>query len=152
MNEAIRYIRETLGIQELQYSCGPYSYGQKGNIRLIAEYNKHGIEVRQEEWDPEKSDEMKMIEVNNSQIAKIAFSKLYQEEKKDSALRLACTILSGDSIKLGIGDTDWEIEIAFNYCGAQLSIGRRYMATFRFKGTTTIPEGHYESLVREFYD
>jgi hypothetical protein len=152
MNEAIRYIKETLGLPELQYSCGPYSYGQKGNIRLIAEYNNRGIEVRQEEWYPEKSDEMKMVEIDNSQIAKIAFSKLYHEGKKDSALRLASSILSGDSIKLGIGDTDWEIEIAFNYCGAQLSAGRRYMATFRFKGITTIPEGHYESLIREFYD
>lgn len=152
MDDARKYIETTLGITELQYSSGGYSYGQKGNIRLIADYNNRSIEVKSEVWEPEKSEETEMVETDNSKIAKLAFFKLYQDKKKDAALRLANCIFSHDSITLSIGDIDWEIEIALNYCGAHPSVGRRYMASFNFKGKTKLPEGHYESLMREFYD
>lgn len=152
MDKAQTYIKTTLGITELQYYTGSYSYGQKGNIRLIADYNNRSIEVKSEVWEPEKSDEMNMVETCNSQIAKLAFFKLYQDKKIDAALRLANCILSHDSITLGIGDVDWEIEIALNYCGAHPSVGRKYMANFNFKGKTLLPEEQYASLMREFYD
>lgn len=152
MDDARQYIKTTLGINELQYSSGSYSYGQKGNIRLIAEYNNHGIEVKSEVWEPEKSDEMVMVEIDNAGMAKMAFFKLYQDGKNDAALRLANRILSHDCIKLSISDIDWDIETALNYCGAHPSVGRRYMATFNFKGKSKIPKGHYESLIGEFYN
>ena len=87
MDKAIEYIKSTLGIIELQYESGSYSYGQKDDIRLIAEYNNHYIEVKSETWAPEESDEMKMIEADNTQLSKMAFFKLYSEKKADAALR-----------------------------------------------------------------
>ena len=151
MNQAIECIESTLGITELQYKSGSFSYGQKDNVRMIAEYNNRQIEVRLETWEPGKNDELKMTEVANTQISKMAFFKLYNKEKKEAALRLANCILSHNCIKLNISDIDWDIEIALDYCGAHPVVGRRYMSTFNFDGKTTIPEGHYESLVREFY-
>lgn len=100
----------------------------------------------------EFNDDITMVEVDNMQIAKMAFFKLYHDERKALALRLANCILSHDCIKLSLSDTDWDIEMAFNYCGAHLSAGRRYLAVFHFKGKTKISEEQYKSLIREFYD
>lgn len=101
---------------------------------------------------PEEEDEPKMIGIDNARIAKMAFFKLRRDEKKDAALRLANCILSYDSIKLNLGDIDWEIEAALEYCGGHTSVGRSYIASFNFTGKTQIPEERYQSLVREFYD
>lgn len=101
---------------------------------------------------PEEEDEPKMIEIENVKIARMAFFKLYRDEKKDAALRLANCILSYDSIKLNLGDIDWEIEAAIEYCGGHTSVGRKYMAAFNFRGITLIPEERYQSLIKEFYD
>lgn len=100
----------------------------------------------------EFNEDTKMIEVDNMQIAKMAFFKLYHDKNKDAALRLVNCILSYDCIKLNIGDIDWAIEIALNYCGGHPTVGRRYLATFNFKGKTEVPEEQYESLIHEFYD
>lgn len=99
----------------------------------------------------EFNEDTKIVEVDNVQIAKMAFFKLYHDEKKDSALRLANCILSHNCINLSINDIDWDIEMAFNYCGGHPQAGRRYLAMFNFKGKTKMPEEHCESLIKEFY-
>jgi len=97
-------------------------------------------------------DNLKMVEVDNKQIAKMAFYKLCDKKKNDSALRLANCILSFDSITLGLGDIDWDIEMALDHCGGKPMVGRRYLATFNFKGKTRVSEEQYERLISEFYD
>lgn len=99
-----------------------------------------------------KNDEPKMIAIDNMRIARMAFFRLYRDGQKDAALRLANCILSHDGIKLSVGDTDWEIEAAINYCGGHASVGSRYIASFSFTGKTDISEERCQSLVREFYD
>ena len=52
------------------------------------------------------------IKVSNREIAIRAFEHLRQERKTDSALRLAHHLLHYDLISLGIGEVDWEIDMA----------------------------------------
>jgi len=49
----------------------------------------------------------------------MAFDKLCRENKKDSALRLAGCMLKHSYISLGIGDIDWEIDMAIRQCGGE---------------------------------
>lgn len=55
---------------------------------------------------------MTTITIENREIAIMAFDKLCRENKKDSALRLAGCMLKHSYISLGIGDIDWEIDMA----------------------------------------
>ena len=55
---------------------------------------------------------MNTITIENREIAIMAFDKLCRENKKDSALRLAGCMLKHSYISLGIGDIDWEIDMA----------------------------------------
>ena len=52
------------------------------------------------------------IKASNREIAIRAFDHLRQERKTDSALRLAHHLLHYDRISLGIGEVDWEIDMA----------------------------------------
>lgn len=52
------------------------------------------------------------IKVSNREIAIRAFDHLRHERKTDSALRLAHHLLHYDRISLGIGEVDWEIDMA----------------------------------------
>lgn len=54
----------------------------------------------------------KSIKVSNREIAIRAFDHLRHERKSDSALRLAHHLLHYDRISLGIGEVDWEIDMA----------------------------------------
>lgn len=62
----------------------------------------------------------------------MAFDKLCRENKKDSALRLAGCMLKHSYISLGIGDIDWEIDMAIRQCGGEPRTGYRYTARFHF--------------------
>ena len=57
------------------------------------------------------------IKVSNREIAIRAFEHLRQERKTDSALRLAHHLLHYDLISLGIGEVDWEIDMAIQKFG-----------------------------------
>lgn len=52
------------------------------------------------------------IKVSNREIAIRAFDYLRHDRKTDSALRLAHHLLHYDRISLGIGEVDWEIDMA----------------------------------------
>ena len=65
---------------------------------------------------------MEELKISNRQIAMMAFDRLREENKKDSALRLARCLLQGTSISLGIGDIDWDIDTAIRQCGGELYI------------------------------
>lgn len=90
------------------------------------------------------------------EIAKLAFIKLRGEDKKDAALRLAAALLDSKSISLGLGDIDWEIQNAIEYCAGQekspCHINSRGTATYYFEGEIEISEEHKEKLRVEFYD
>ena len=58
------------------------------------------------------------IKVSNREIAIRAFDHLRHERKTDSALRLAHHLLHYDRISLGIGEVDWEIDMAIQKFGA----------------------------------
>lgn len=71
------------------------------------------------------------IKVSNREIAIRAFDHLRQERKSDSALRLAHHLLHYDRISLGIGEVDWEIDMAIQKFGGNPRTGYRYSAHFR---------------------
>ena len=65
------------------------------------------------------------IKASNREIAIRAFDHLRQERKTDSALRLAHHLLHYDRISLGIGEVDWEIDMAIRKFGGSPRTGYR---------------------------
>ena len=87
------------------------------------------------------------IKVSNREIAIRAFEHLRQERKTDSALRLAHHLLHYDLISLGIGEVDWEIDMAIQKFGGNPRTGYRYTAHFSFNAETEMDKENDE---REF--
>lgn len=81
----------------------------------------------------------------------MAFDYLRDQRKKDAALRLAGCMLHYSSISLGLGDVDWDIEMAIQKCGGEPGIGRRYTAHFHFDCETEMEEERYRAISRELY-
>ena len=75
---------------------------------------------------------MNTVTIGNRQIALMAFDRLRKEDRKDSALKLARCLLHGTSISLGIGDIDWDIDMAIRQCGGlprTRDTGTRHIST-----------------------
>lgn len=86
------------------------------------------------------------VKVSNREIATRAFDYLRQEQKTDPALRLAHHLLHYGSISLGIGEVDWEIDMAIQKFGGNPRTGYRYTAHFSFKGETEMEKERYEEI------
>ena len=86
------------------------------------------------------------IKVSNREIAIRAFEHLRHEHKTYSALRLAHHLLHYDRISLGIGEVDWEIDMAIQKFGGNPRTGYRYTAHFCFKGETKMEKDKYEEI------
>ena len=86
------------------------------------------------------------IKVSNREIAIRAFDYLRHERKSDSALRLAHNLLHYTRISLGIGEVDWEIDMAIQKFGGNPRTGYRYSAYFSFKGETEMEKERYEEI------
>ena len=86
------------------------------------------------------------IKVSNREIAIRAFDYLRRENKTDSALRLAHHLLHYDRISLGIGEVDWEIDIAIQKFGGSPRTGYRYTAHFSFNAETDLDKEKYEDI------
>ena len=84
------------------------------------------------------------IKVSNREIAIRAFDHLRHERKSDSALRLAHHLLHYDRISLGIGEVDWEIDMAIQKFGGNPRTGYRYSAHFSFNAETEMEKERYE--------
>lgn len=74
------------------------------------------------------------IKVSNREIAIRAFDHLRHERKSDSALRLAHHLLHYDRISLGIGEVDWEIDLAIQKVRWQSPNRIPIYGTFQFQG------------------
>lgn len=81
----------------------------------------------------------------------MAFDRIRKEYRKDTALKLARWLLHGTSISLGIGDTDWEIDMAIRQCGGMPITGYRYTAYFHFNRNTEMEKERYDGIVKELY-
>ena len=92
---------------------------------------------------------MEIMKISNRQIAMMAFDRLRKEDKKDSALKLARCLLRGTSISLGIGDIDWDIDMAIQQCGGEPRTGYRYTAHFHFNRNTEMEKERYDGIVKE---
>ena len=88
----------------------------------------------------------KSIKVSTREIAIRAFDHLRHERKSDSALRLAHHLLHYDRISLGIGEVDWEIDMAIQKFGGNPRTGYRYSAHFSFNAETEMEEERYEEI------
>ena len=86
------------------------------------------------------------VKVPNREIAIRAFDYLRSEQKTDSALRLAHHLLHYDRISLGIGEVDWEIDMAIQKFGGNLRTGYRYTAHFSFNAETEMEKERYEEI------
>ena len=51
-----------------------------------------------------------------------------------------------DRISLGIGEVDWEIDMAIQKFGGNPRTGYRYTAHFSFKGETEMEKERYEEI------
>lgn len=87
------------------------------------------------------------IKASNKEIAIRAFDHLRHERKTDSALRLAHHLLHYDRISLGIGEVDWEIDMAIQKFGGNPRTGYRYTALFSFNGKTEMEKKKYEEIL-----
>jgi len=94
---------------------------------------------------------MGTITIENKEIAMMAFDRLRKEDKKDSALKLARCLLRGTSISLGIGEIDWDIDLAIQQCGGEPRTGYRYTAYFHFNRKTEMEKERYDEIVKELY-
>lgn len=94
---------------------------------------------------------MGTITIENKEIAMMAFDKLRKEDKKDSALKLARYLLRGTSISLGIGEIDWDIDLAIQQCGGEPRTGYRYTAYFHFNRKMEMEKERYDEIVKELY-
>ena len=94
---------------------------------------------------------MEELKISNRQIAIMAFDKLTKENKIDSALRLAQNLLRNTSISLGIGDIDWDIDMAIQQCGGEPRTGYGYTARFHFNRNTEMEKSKYDRIVKELY-
>jgi hypothetical protein len=94
---------------------------------------------------------MEDLKISNRQIAIMAFDKLTKENKTDSALRLARNLLRNTSISLGIGDIDWDIDMAIQQCGGEPRTGYGYTARFHFNRNTEMEKSKYDRIVKELY-
>ena len=94
---------------------------------------------------------METMKISTRQIAMMAFDRLRKEDKKDSALKLAQCLLYGASISLGIGDIDWDIDMAIQQCGGEPRTGYRYTAYFHFNRNTEMEKDKYDGIVKELY-
>ena len=58
-----------------------------------------------------KINAMKSVTISNREIATMAFDRLCKENKTDAAIRLAHAMLHSQSICLGLGDMEWDIDL-----------------------------------------
>ncbi len=86
------------------------------------------------------------IRASNKEIAIMAFDYLRDERKTDSALRLAHHLLHYGSISLGIGEVDWEIDMAIQKFGGNPRTGYRYTAHFSFNAETEMEKEKYNEI------
>ena len=86
------------------------------------------------------------IKVSNRKIAIRAFDYLRHGKKTDPALRLAHHLLHYESISLGIGDVDWEIDMALQRYGGEPKTGYKYLAHFSFNAETEMEKERYDEI------
>ncbi len=95
---------------------------------------------------------MENVIIPNREIAVMAFDRLRRERKTDAAIRLAGTLLHSQSICLGIGDIDWEIDVAIQKCGGgPRTVYHGYSARFHFSQDTEMSEHRYKAIREELY-
>ena len=88
----------------------------------------------------------KSIKVSNIELAIRDFDHLRHARKSDSALRLAHHLLHYHRISIGIGEVDWDIDMAIQKFGGNPRTGYRYTAHFSFKGETEMEKERYEEI------
>lgn len=89
------------------------------------------------------------VKVPNRDIAIGAFDYLRHEHKTFSALRLAHHLLHHEGISLGIGDTDWDIDMALQRYGGEPRSGYGHSARFDFNGKTVMERDKFQQVFHE---
>lgn len=154
MDEAIAFMLETTPRGEVVYRNDFYSCVANATCKLHATYSwkRKGISVTGETWDEGVDTEEPYRHFSRKEIAILAFDHLRGEKKTDAALALASALIKSQSITLGLGDTDWEIQSALEYCGYMPPTVSRYRALMSFTGTVKLTDYTYRRLRAEFYD
>jgi hypothetical protein len=82
----------------------------------------------------------------------MAFDRLCKENKTDAAIRLAHAMLHSQSICLGLGDMEWDIDLTIQKCGGEPRTNYcGYAARFHFSRETEMSEHRYRSIRNEIY-
>jgi len=91
--------------------------------------------------------------VDNKQIAKAVFFKLYYCQQFFAASRLAAALFQYSTITLTHSDTDCLIESELKYFGCRLAIiCDGDVATFNFQGKTEIDTDVWRRKIQEIYN
>ena len=122
----------------------PDLFSAEGNYDALRGDRQHIFELKIKNF-------METVTIPNREIATMAFDRLRRERKADAAIRLAGTLLHSQSICLGIGDTDWEIDIAIQCGGEPRTTYHGYSARFHFSRNTEMSEQRYNAIRNELY-
>ena len=154
MDEAIAFMLETTPGAEVIYRSDFYSCVATDTCKIHGtfDWKKKGISVTGETWDKGRDPAQPYHPFALKEIATLAFDRLRSEKKTDAALTLASALIKSQSITLGLGDTDWEIQSALEYCGYTPPTVSRYRALMSFEGTVKLPDYACRRLKAEFYD
>lgn len=135
------YVNELQGKswEEQTAIMGKYDKLAQSKYKEIVARFKQLVKIRPDDF----------IKIPNREIAIKAFDYLRCEQKTAPALRLAHHLLHYERISLGIGEVDWEIDMALQRCGGNPQTGYRYTAHFNFNSETKIEKEKYEKIFQE---
>jgi len=94
------------------------------------------------------------MKVDNIEIAKIVFFKLYHRVKNyRAAAKLASNIIDKQSLLLNLGDTDHLIEMELEHFGCTFFVKRSGdFVSFDLTGKTEIDPDKWQKLCQEIYN
>ena len=119
MDAAVQFIKNTLRIENLSYQYGSYSYGEKGQLTLVADHKGDKVIIRPEINGRWYCDNTPRVKTYGPYLASLAVLKLFADGFPASAKRLA-TLIASSVHKVTFElerETDWHIVMALAYYG-----------------------------------
>lgn len=149
IEDAVKYIKDILRLDKIDYSCGSYSYGEKGQLRMIAEHTGRQVVVKPEVNGWYKYGER--IKVQGNYIASLAILKLFAEGKEIAAKAIAnCLTQKVAEIVFNLEKPiDREMFFALCYYGATSYIHECKRAECSIEMFSLVPADYLNSALDE---
>ena len=151
MDAAVQFIKNTLRIENLSYQYGSYSYGEKGQLTLVADHKGDKVIIRPEincRW----YDNDKRVKTYGPYLATLAVLKLFADGFPASAKRLA-TLIASSVHKVTFElerETDWHIVMALAYYGITTYFdNKKNRAECSITANSLVPPDYLECVINE---